>query len=144
MPCSRRWKSALAHGITHFDTASGYGDGASERLVGRFLQGRRAQVHVATKAGIQDENPQSMLESVKRSLERLNTDTIDLYYIHWPRSDMDIRPAMEGSGAGAGAGAGALGGGEQLFGGTDGAGFTGGDDRRTPDPAQPDLARPRA
>jgi cell division protease FtsH len=37
-----------------------------------------------------------MLESVKASLERLNTDFIDLYYIHWPRTDMDIRPAMEG------------------------------------------------
>jgi myo-inositol catabolism protein IolS len=88
--------AALAHGVDHFDTATGYGDGASEKLVGRFLPGRREQVFVATKAGIQDENPQTMLESVKASLGRLNTDYIDLYYIHWPRSDMDIRPAMEG------------------------------------------------
>ena len=57
---------------------------------------RREQVFVASKAGIQDEKPQTMLDSVKRSLERLDTDFIDLYYIHWPRSDMDIRPAMEG------------------------------------------------
>jgi len=89
-------ETTLAHGTDHFDTATGYGDGASEKLVGRFLQGRRDQVFVATKAGIQDENPRTMLESVQRSLERLNTDFIDLYYIHWPRSDMDIRPAMEG------------------------------------------------
>jgi myo-inositol catabolism protein IolS len=88
--------AALAHGMDHFDTATGYGDGASEKVVGRFLQGRRGHVFVATKAGIQDENPQTMLESVKASLERLSTDFIDLYYIHWPRSDMDIRPAMEG------------------------------------------------
>jgi myo-inositol catabolism protein IolS len=88
--------AALAHGTDHFDTATGYGSGASEKLVGRFLQGRRGRVFLATKAGIQDENPQTMLESVKASLERLNTDFIDLYYIHWPRSDMDIRPAMEG------------------------------------------------
>ena len=88
--------AALAHGMDHFDTATGYGDGASEKVVGRFLQGRRERVFVATKAGIQDENPQTMLESVKASLERLNTDYIDLYYIHWPRTDMDIRPAMEG------------------------------------------------
>lgn len=88
--------AALEHGIDHFDTATGYGHGASEKLVGRFLQGRRDQVFLATKANIQDENPQTMLESVQRSLERLNTTYIDLYYIHWPRSDMDIRPAMEG------------------------------------------------
>lgn len=89
-------ETALVHGINHFDTATGYGKGASERLVGRFLKGQRSRVFVATKAGIQDENPQTMLESVQRSLERLDTDYIDLYYIHWPRSDMDIRPAMEG------------------------------------------------
>jgi myo-inositol catabolism protein IolS len=89
-------ETALAHGIDHFDTATGYSDGASEKLIGRFLQGKRSRVFVASKAGIQDENPLTMLESVKRSLERLNTDYIDLYYIHWPRSDMDIRPAMEG------------------------------------------------
>jgi aryl-alcohol dehydrogenase-like predicted oxidoreductase len=88
--------TALAHGMDHFDTATGYGDGASEKLVGRFLHGRRSQVFVATKAGIQDENPRTMLESVKASLVRLDTDFIDLYYIHWPRSDIDIRPAMEG------------------------------------------------
>ena len=88
--------AALAHGMDHFDTATGYGSGASEKLVGRFLQGRRERVFVATKAGIQDENPQIMLASVKASLKRLNTDFIDLYYIHWPRSDLDIRPAMEG------------------------------------------------
>ncbi len=96
-------ETALAHGINHFDTATGYGSGASEKLVGRFLQSRRdpglvrrEQVFVASKAGIQDENPQTMLDSVQRSLERLDTDYIDLYYIHWPRSDLDIRPAMEG------------------------------------------------
>lgn len=89
-------QAALANGIDHFDTATGYGEGASEKLVGRFLKGRREQVYLATKAGIQDENPQTMLDSVRRSLDRLNTDTIDLYYIHWPRSDLDIRPAMEG------------------------------------------------
>ena len=88
--------AALRFGMDHFDTATGYGSGASEQVVGRFLQGRREQVFLATKAGIGDENPRTMLESVRASLKRLKTDYIDLYYIHWPRSDMDIRPAMEG------------------------------------------------
>ena len=89
-------ETALAHGLNHFDTATGYGKGASEKLVGRILQGKDDQVFTATKANIRDENPLTMLESVQRSLERLGVGCIDLYYIHWPRSDLDIRPAMEG------------------------------------------------
>ena len=89
-------EAALAAGINHFDTASGYGNGASEQLVGRFLQGRREQVFLASKAGIHGPEPQQMLESVQQSLERLRTDVIDLYYIHWPRQGMDLRPVMEG------------------------------------------------
>lgn len=89
-------EAALARGINHFDTATGYGSGASERLIGRFLQGQREQVFVASKANISSEDPLQIVESVQRSLERLQIETIDLYYLHWPRSDMDIRRAMEG------------------------------------------------
>lgn len=88
--------TAFQNGITHLDTATGYGNGYSERLVGRFLSGQRERVFLASKAGIRSEDPQVMLASVHSSLERLQTDYIDLYYIHWPRSDIDLRPAMEG------------------------------------------------
>ena len=88
--------AAFQNGVTHFDTATGYGNGYSERLVGRFLPGRREQIFLASKAGIRSEDPQEMLASVHSSLTRLQTDYIDLYYIHWPREDMDLRPAMEG------------------------------------------------
>jgi aryl-alcohol dehydrogenase-like predicted oxidoreductase len=88
--------AALAHGTDHFDTATGCGDGASEELVGRFLQGRREQVFVATKAGIQDENPHTMLESVRRSLERLNTDSYQLcgHLFHRPLCYLE-RPGIQ-------------------------------------------------
>ncbi len=89
-------QAALQNGVTHFDTATGYGSGYSEQLVGRFLAGTREKVFLASKAGVKSEAAQDMLASVRRSLERLGTDSINLYYIHWPRSDMDLRPAMEG------------------------------------------------
>jgi myo-inositol catabolism protein IolS len=89
-------EASVQNGVTHFDTATGYGSGYSERLVGRFLGGRREKIHLASKSGISSEDSQDMLENVRRSLERLRTDSVDLYYIHWPRSDMDLRPAMEG------------------------------------------------
>src|SRR5215218_2859367 len=89
-------EAALRHGINHFDTAAGYGDGASERLIGQFLAGRRDQVFVASKADVGDMTAAAMLEQVNQSLARLHTDYIELYYIHWPRKGYDLRPVMEG------------------------------------------------
>jgi myo-inositol catabolism protein IolS len=89
--------TALELGINHFDTASGYGDGASEQCVGRFLSmpGRRNQVLLASKADVA-ETAQDMLKRVRRSIKRLNTEMIDLYYIHWPDANRDMRPTMSG------------------------------------------------
>lgn len=89
-------QAALDHGITHFDTATGYGSGQSEALIGNFLQGRRDQVFLASKTSIDEMNADLMLQRVEESLTRLRTDHIDLYYIHWPRQGKDIRPMMEG------------------------------------------------
>ena len=84
---------ALDHGINWIDTAAAYGLGHSEELVGRAVQGRRAQVYLATKCGLvwnskgrprHDLNPGSIRQQVEASLRRLQTDYIDLYQIHWP------------------------------------------------------------
>jgi aryl-alcohol dehydrogenase-like predicted oxidoreductase len=88
-------QTALQQGINHFDTATGYGSGSSEQVVGRFLQDRREQVFLASKADV-TKTARDMLENVRRSLERLQTGVIDLYHIHWPDSRVDMRPAMEG------------------------------------------------
>jgi aryl-alcohol dehydrogenase-like predicted oxidoreductase len=87
---------ALAHGLSHFDTASGYGQGRSEELIGQFLSGRRQAVYLASKASGDEMDGRWMLEQVEQSLRRMQTDHIDLYYIHWPRTGLDLRPAMEG------------------------------------------------
>ncbi len=69
---------ALERGITFFDTAPAYGDGASEALLGRVLKRRRETVAIATKVGPQDD-PCASLEA---SLKRLHSDYVDLVQLH--------------------------------------------------------------
>jgi myo-inositol catabolism protein IolS len=89
-------ETSLNAGINHFDTAAGYGDGHSERLIGQFLQGRRETVFLATKGDTDQMSAGAMLDCVYESLQRLETEYIDLFYIHWPRKGKDLRPLMEG------------------------------------------------
>ena len=84
--------AALDLGINFFDTADMYGVGHNERLIGRFLKGRRDQVVLATKFGnVRGPNgerlgvngaPDYVRAACDASLSRLGIDTIDLYYQH--------------------------------------------------------------
>lgn len=92
-------QTSLDAGITHFDTASGYGNGYSERLIGRFLSaetGRRDRVFLASKASLNEISAAAILSEIDGSRQRLQSDVIDLYYIHWPRTGKDLRPLMDG------------------------------------------------
>jgi len=71
-------------GLTHLDTAEMYGNGASEKLVGRLLEARREEVFVATKVLPSNASYRGTIAACERSLRRLGTDYIDLYMIHWP------------------------------------------------------------
>ncbi|BES73151.1 aldo/keto reductase [Marinobacter nanhaiticus D15-8W] len=86
-------QTALAAGINFFDTANVYGGGASERIVGQSLKNlgvRREDIVLATKVlGPMGEGPNSrgasrghIMNACKASLQRLQTDYIDLYQIH--------------------------------------------------------------
>jgi aryl-alcohol dehydrogenase-like predicted oxidoreductase len=83
---------ALDLGVTLFDTADIYGSGQSERLLGQALGARRQDVVIATKFGVpmgQGEyhrggSRRYIRQAVEASLERLGTDWIDLYQIHFP------------------------------------------------------------
>ena len=81
-------QAGLDAGIDWIDTAEVYGDGVSERLVGKAIQGRRDDVVVATKVAPQPEGsgfrPDNVRKACEGSLERLGTDRIDLYQLHWP------------------------------------------------------------
>jgi aryl-alcohol dehydrogenase-like predicted oxidoreductase len=80
--------AGLDAGIDWIDTAEVYGDGVSERLVGRAIADRREEVLVATKVAPQPEGsgflPPQVRAACDKSLERLGRDRIDLYQLHWP------------------------------------------------------------
>src|SRR5882757_3877958 len=71
-------------GATLIDTAEMYGDGAAEELVGEAISGRRDEVFLVTKVLPQNASRRGAREACARSLERLRTDRIDLYLLHWP------------------------------------------------------------
>ncbi|MFT4052841.1 MAG: aldo/keto reductase [Microbacterium sp.] len=91
-------RGALEDGIRMLDTATLYGGGRNEELVGRVLRGlgsaRRDEVYLASKGGMAvidgvrviDGRPQTLHAQVDASLRRLGVDHIDLYYLHrWDR-----------------------------------------------------------
>jgi aryl-alcohol dehydrogenase-like predicted oxidoreductase len=82
-------RGALDQGYTFFDTAAVYGLGHNERLVGEVLNGRPANVVIASKCGMTDGetrdlngSPARLKTTCEESLTRLGVDCIDLYYLH--------------------------------------------------------------
>jgi aryl-alcohol dehydrogenase-like predicted oxidoreductase len=86
--------AALDAGVTLFDTAALYGFGANEKLVGQVLRRHRSQFTLASKGGMAgvgfpdgvkrviDGSPQAIRRDCENSLRNLQTDVIDLYYLH--------------------------------------------------------------
>lgn len=87
----------LAHelGINFFDTAESYGDGLSEEFLARALGPRRQEVIIATKVSPRNLRAADVMKACENSLRRLDTDYIDVYYIHWPNPDIPIAETME-------------------------------------------------
>lgn len=95
---------AIDIGIKLFDTAPIYGFGLSEQRLGQFLKGKRDQVYIASKSGVtwssskrvnMTNNPKVAEDMLIQSLKDLATDYIDLYLIHWPDAQVDIRKPIE-------------------------------------------------
>ena len=93
---SRLLLTALDSGVTLFDTATLYGFGANETLVGQVMSPHRSRFTLASKCGLQgvdvngdgklvrviDGRPATIKSACEDSLRRLQTDVIDLYYLH--------------------------------------------------------------
>ena len=101
--------AALDAGVTFFDTAALYGFGANETLVGQVMKPHRRQFTLASKCGMQgvdkgdgtkvrviDGRPETLRQTCEDALRRLQTDVIDLYYLH--RWDKQV-PIEESVGA---------------------------------------------
>jgi aryl-alcohol dehydrogenase-like predicted oxidoreductase len=93
---------AITRGITFFDTADIYGRGQSEEFIGGILQGRRDEVILATKFGMDmgdGKGPRGsrgyILDAVDASLRRLRTETIDYYWYHEPDGVTPIAETLE-------------------------------------------------
>ena len=83
----RAMRTAIDSGMNWIDTAEVYGDGRSERIVGRALAGRDDALvftKVAPKGAGTGFRPDEIKEAARKSLERLGRDEIDLYQLHWP------------------------------------------------------------
>jgi len=82
----RLLNQALDNGYTFLDTAVAYGSGHNESLIGKALGKRRKEYTLATKCGLTrdgiDGRPEVIRQQCEDSLRRLNTDVIDLYYLH--------------------------------------------------------------
>lgn len=101
---------AFELGITHYDTSNVYGRGDNERLVGRFARNKREQITIATKFGVVrdpdgpegstydrdiDNSPDYMRECCEQSLQRLEIEAIDIFYVHRLDPRFDIERTMD-------------------------------------------------
>ena len=93
----------IARGVNFFDTANMYQTGLSEEFLGNALRGKRDKVILASKvrAKMGDGPDQQGLsraaisKAIDESLKRLQTDYLDVYYLHWPDYDTPIEQTLE-------------------------------------------------
>jgi aryl-alcohol dehydrogenase-like predicted oxidoreductase len=93
---------ALALGVDHWDVAEVYGNGVCESVIGRFLAQTRAEVSIATKAGIYAKpsrhfrnDAEALRRSLEGSLTRLGRDRVELFYIHRREAERPVEEVME-------------------------------------------------
>ncbi len=86
---------AVAAGVNLFDTAESYGDGESETLIGEALKSVREKALIASKVGFKNLKRDDVKKACENSLRRLQTDRIDLYFIHRPNTTVPVEETME-------------------------------------------------
>jgi aryl-alcohol dehydrogenase-like predicted oxidoreductase len=94
-------RAAMDDGVNFIDTADVYGDGRSERLIGKILKERRDRIYVATKAGRRLDphiapgySRANLTAFVERSLNNLQVEAIDLVQLHCPPTEIYYRPEV--------------------------------------------------
>lgn len=95
-------RHALEVGYTLFDTATLYGRGRSEQLVGQAIKGHRDEILLASKCvlgfrdgqRVLDARPEAIKAACEASLKRLDVEVIDLYYLHRPDPNVPIEDSV--------------------------------------------------
>jgi pyridoxine 4-dehydrogenase len=90
-------REAVAAGVRHIDTAHLYADGASERAIGRALEGAREDLVVASKGGFGagEGRPEVLGTQIEQSLRSLRTESIALYYLHRVDPETPLEKSLE-------------------------------------------------
>lgn len=89
-------QAAIDEGITHIDTAEKYADGYSETLVGKAIQGYdRSKLFLVSKVSDKHLRYDDVLAAAEDSLQRLQTNYLDLYLIHSPDPEVPIQETMK-------------------------------------------------
>jgi diketogulonate reductase-like aldo/keto reductase len=84
-------QTAIEIGYTHIDTAEGYGNGHTEELVGEAIKGfDRQELFITTKVSPSNLKYQDVWTAIEGSLNRLGSEYIDLYLIHWPNQSIPL------------------------------------------------------
>jgi aryl-alcohol dehydrogenase-like predicted oxidoreductase len=86
--------AALDRGINYFDTAEAYNDGRSEASLGKALAKRRQEAVSGTKVSPENTEPTALRKHCDASLQRLRTDCIDIYFVHWPITKHSVQDAF--------------------------------------------------
>ena len=93
--------TAVDHGINFIDTADVYGDGESEKAVGRLVRSRSEKIYVATKCGRRlnphvnaSYTPKALRSFVEDSLKNMGLETLDLIQLHCPPTEVYYRPEI--------------------------------------------------
>jgi len=88
-------RMAVELGLTHLDTAEYYGAGHAEELVGEAIEGiDRSKLFITSKVWHNHLHREDLLRSIKASLKRLGVDHVDLYLVHWPNPDIQLKETM--------------------------------------------------
>jgi diketogulonate reductase-like aldo/keto reductase len=85
----------LERGLTLIDTAEMYGEGGAEQVVGEAIKDARRDVFLVSKVYPHNATPEGAVRACERSLERLQTDYLDVYLLHW-RGDVPLVETLEG------------------------------------------------
>src|SRR6476660_1535341 len=77
-------RTGISLGMSLIDTSGDYGNGHSEKLIGRAIAGQRDRVFLVSKVEAHEVSGDGMARACQASLSRLGTDVLDLYLLHWP------------------------------------------------------------
>jgi diketogulonate reductase-like aldo/keto reductase len=92
--CEETVRQALDMGYRHIDTAEAYGN---EARIGNALQGfDRSDLFIVSKVSSSHLWKKDLMDACKRSLDRLATDYLDLYLVHWPNEEIPLKDTMDG------------------------------------------------